>query len=478
MTSTEDTICAVSTPAGVGGIAVIRVSGSDALEVCSKIWRGKPLSGVASHTAHLGTVTDLDGYALDQAVATVFRAPASFTGQDVVELSVHGSRYVQQQLIQALIGAGARLAEAGEFTRRAFIAGKLDLAQAEAVADIIASEGREAHTLAMTQMRGGFSCRLAQLRQELLEIASLLELELDFSEEDVEFASRIHLRQLAATVKDEVDRLSASFSAGQAIKNGIPVAIIGRPNVGKSSILNRLLGDDRAIVSNIPGTTRDTIEDTITISGYTFRLIDTAGLRSTPDTIEALGVERSLAAAARARIVVYVTTPDASLGQLMEELIPIKEKMQTEAKLLIVYNKIDTLSRENTVAYDGGATSAIAASISRQLSDNEHQLTADVCAMSALTGLGFQALPETLADIAGRSAAAHDLLITNARHYEALCASSESMARVINGLEASLSGDLIAIDLRQAISDLGSITGTITTPEILFTIFSRFCIGK
>ncbi len=455
MTSTEDTICAISTPAGVGGIAVIRVSGKDTLDVCEKIWHGKPLPVMASHTAHLGTVCDADGDVLDQAVATIFRAPASFTGQDVVEFSVHGSRYVQQQLIHALIGAGARLAEPGEFTRRAFIAGKLDLAQAEAVADIIASESRESHALAIAQMRGGFSHRLAQLRRELLEIASLLELELDFSEEDVEFASRAHLRQLSATVKDEVDRLSASFSTGQAIKNGITVAIIGRPNVGKSSILNRLLGDDRAIVSDIPGTTRDTIEDTITLSGFTFRLIDTAGLRATPDTIEAMGVERSLAAAARARIVVYVTTPDVSPDRLATELAPIKAKMQPEAALLVIYNKIDIIE---------GSISPTPAS--------------DICAMSALTGQGFDALTDALTDIAGKAAAAHDLLVTNARHYQALCAASESMSRVIDGLDAALSGDLIAIDLRQTIAHLGTITGTITTPEILSTIFSRFCIGK
>lgn len=307
----SDTICAISTPPGVGGIAVIRISGPDAFTISDKLWRGKRLAEAASHTAHLGRIVDPEsGQTLDEAVATVFRAPASFTGENVVELSVHGSIWIQRQLINLLIAAGCRLAEAGEFTRRAFAAGKLDLAEAEAVADVIASTSRASHRVAMSQMRGQFSRRLAELREKLLELASLLELELDFSEEHVEFADRGKLLALSQETHAEVSRLAASFATGDAIRRGIPVAIVGRPNVGKSSILNLLTGDNRAIVSNIPGTTRDTIEDTVDINGYTFRFIDTAGLRHTSDTVENLGIERAWQKVGLASIILWVIDPE------------------------------------------------------------------------------------------------------------------------------------------------------------------------
>lgn len=291
----EDTICAISTPPGVGGIAVIRISGPQAIAVADRVWHGKSLSETAGHTARFGRITDPSrgGEMLDEAVATVFRAPASFTGEDVVELSVHGSRYVQRRLLEMLTGNGARLAEAGEFTRRAFANGKMDLAQAEAVADVIASNSRASHRLAASQMKGCFSRRLEELRDKLLDLASLLELELDFSEEEVEFASRERLREIATEIHSEVSRLEKSFSAGSAIKDGIPVAIVGPTNAGKSSLLNLLLGEDRAIVSDIHGTTRDTIEDTLEIGDYLFRFIDTAGLRDTSDPIEALEIGRA-----------------------------------------------------------------------------------------------------------------------------------------------------------------------------------------
>jgi tRNA modification GTPase len=300
-------ICAISTAPGVGGIAVARVSGPEAINIVDKIWHGKKLADVASHTAHLGNIDDRSGNTLDQAVATVFRAPASFTGEDVVEISVHGSTYIQAELIATLVAAGARLAEPGEFTRRAFTAGKMDLAQAEAIADLIASQSRAAHRVAMSQMRGGVSKRLAQLRDQLIELASLLELELDFSEEDVEFASRTRLIDIAQQIYAEVTRLHKSFDAGSAIKNGIPIAIVGDTNAGKSSLLNALVGDERAIVSNIHGTTRDIVEDTVTIGNNLFRLMDTAGLRDTTDPVEQIGIERSHRAMQKASITLLVT---------------------------------------------------------------------------------------------------------------------------------------------------------------------------
>lgn len=308
----SDTICAVSTPSGVGGIAVVRVSGKDALNIVDKIWCGKRLSEVRSHSAHLGDIADPEDSAtpLDTAVATVFRGPASFTGEDVVELSVHGSKWIQRELVNLLVRSGCRTACPGEFTQRAFANGRLDLAQAEAVADVIASSSRSAHRLTASQMRGDFSKSISTLRDKLIEIASLLELELDFSEEDVEFASRSKLRALAEKLHENISRLAASFSTGCAIKDGVPVAIVGEPNVGKSTLLNALLNDSRAIVSDIPGTTRDTIEDTIEINGVLYRFIDTAGIRKTDDSIENLGIERSYDAIGKARIVLWLITPD------------------------------------------------------------------------------------------------------------------------------------------------------------------------
>ncbi|MCC8037471.1 MAG: tRNA uridine-5-carboxymethylaminomethyl(34) synthesis GTPase MnmE, partial [Bacteroidales bacterium] len=310
-TQVNDTICAISTAPGVGGIAVARVSGPQSLACVSKIWKGADLHKVKSHSAHLGDILDSDGATLDQAIVTVFRAPRSFTGEDTVEISVHGSQYVQRQLIKRLAEAGARLADPGEFTRWAFASGRFDLAEAEAVADLIAARSRSAHRLAMSQMRGQLTQRLDQLRDQLIELASLLELELDFSEEDVEFASRSRLALLANDTIAEVEHLLATFTTGQAIKDGIPVAIVGATNAGKSTLLNRLVGDDRAIVSDIHGTTRDTVEDTLEIHGSLYRLIDTAGIRQTNDPIEALGIQRSRQAVARARVVIALL--DATL---------------------------------------------------------------------------------------------------------------------------------------------------------------------
>ncbi len=453
-----DTICAISTAPGVGGIAVARVSGENAIEVVQRIWRGKPLDKMKSHTAHLGTLLDSHGEPLDQAVITLFLAPASFTGENVVELGVHGSLFVQRELLNALMGAGARLAEHGEFTRRAFVAKKIDLAQAEAVADVIASNSRAAHRIAMNQMRGGYSKKLSMLRDKLLELASLLELELDFSEEEVEFASRQHLLELAQAVHSEVTSLHGSFAHGAALKQGIPVAIVGATNAGKSSLLNALLGDDRAIVSDIHGTTRDVVEDTLEIGDYLFRFMDTAGLRSTTDTIEQIGITRSLKAIANASIVLLVIDPaDESVAETYSRVA--EEMMQSQAKLITLVNKSD-LNPEQKLEF---------------IPQTVTQIAISCVTMQGLDTLRQQ-LSDTAKEISGNNTA--DILVTNARHAEILQHATQSSSRIIGGLTAGLSGDFIAQDVRETIHHLGAITGTITTTDILTTIFSRFCIGK
>lgn len=474
-----DTICAISTAPGTGGIAVVRISGPQATGIADSIWHGStPLATVRANTATFGRVADPDrpGETLDEAVATVFRAPRSFTGEDTVEISVHGSPFIQREMINLLIRRGCRLAEPGEFTRRAFASGKIDLAQAEAIADVIASDSRGAHRIALSQMRGQFSEKLAEMRSQLLELASLLELELDFSEEDVEFADRSRLLEIARSLKSHVDTLAATFSTGDAIKRGVPVAIIGSPNVGKSSILNKLLGDNRALVSDIPGTTRDTVEDTADIEGITFRFIDTAGIRATDDPVENLGIERSFANIAKARILVWVvtatdlagndTTTLTHLHELRDEISRLKSP---DTALILAVNKTDLLPTRDhpatlTAAERLGADTAIP--------------------LSTVTGENLPLLRHTLhaAATQGISSSANDIIVTNARHYEALRNASSSIDRVIASLTPGhpypLPGDLIAQDVRETLHHLGSITGTITTPEILSTIFSRFCIGK
>ena len=462
----DTTICAISTPAGVGGIAIARVSGLKALDVVGRIWRGADLGAVRSHTAHLGTVLDNNGADLDQAVATVFRGPNSYTGEDVVELSVHGSMFVQRELLNALMGAGAVMAAPGEFTRRAFMAGRLDLAQAEAVADVIASSSRAAHRIAVSQLRGGFSRRLAQLREKLVELSALLELELDFSEEDVEFASRERLRDLAEDVRTEVSRLLRSFRSGSAIKEGIPVAIAGAVNAGKSSLLNALVGDDRAIVSNIPGTTRDTVEETVELGDYRFRFIDTAGLRHTDDTVERIGIERARTAMAKARIVIAVT--DSTVGSDPELTAEISKLLaaQSEAPHIIrVLSKADLNPHSDN-----------------QSAQQMIPLTGDPeIAVSTVTGQGLDELRAALV-AAARSetptAEGDDVLVTNARHAQALAEALAAVSRFIDGLDSGLPTDLAAQDLRDTIQALATITGDIPSTEILTTIFSRFCIGK
>lgn len=492
--SNTDTICAVSTPPGVGGIAVIRVSGSRAVEITDTLWLGAALCSVKDHTAHLGSIVEPGGEVLDQAVATVYHEGHSFTGDEVVEIAVHGSRYVQQRLLTLLIDAGARAAEPGEFTRRAFLAGKLDLAEAEAVADVIASSSRASHRLAVSQMTGTFSKSIATLRENLVTLASMLELELDFSEEDVEFASREELRRQARSVAEHVETLAATFATGSVLKDGIPVAIVGEPNVGKSTLLNYLLQDDRAIVSDIPGTTRDTVEDTAVYRDVLYRFIDTAGIRNTSDIVENLGIERAFEKLSQARIVILVTAVGDTEHMDTEELVSlITPRLASGASLIRVMNKSDLMSEEF-----------------------KHS-TAGCINVSAKTGEGISTLLDTIDRLSGvQLIDTADTIVTNARHYAALTAASDALRRLLHGLgdtatgsssatrtkrltasascqplqpaESTLSddkwpvetisGDFLAQDLREAIHHLSTITGSITTSDLLTTIFSRFCVGK
>ncbi|MGM9865192.1 MAG: tRNA uridine-5-carboxymethylaminomethyl(34) synthesis GTPase MnmE [Muribaculaceae bacterium] len=492
-TTDNDTICAVSTPHGVGGIAVIRISGPKAIEVTAALWKGKNLQNVPSHTAHLGIVKDHEGEFLDQAVATVFRAPHSFTGEDVVELSVHGSLYVQQRLVEALCHSGARLAEAGEFTRRAFVSGKMDLVEAEGIADMLAARTQAAHRLAASQMRGGMSECINGLRDRLIELASLLELELDFSEEDVEFAPRAELAEKAQSIVDEVTRLLDTYNAGNAIRNGIPVAIVGNTNAGKSSLLNAILNEDRAIVSNIHGTTRDVVEDTITLNGLTFRLLDTAGFRTTDDPIEQLGIARSQKAIDTASIILHVQSPDTAAtpsilppqentpiptvsshpipsdisaqpipGDISSQPIPGEISSQTipsDKTVIIVHNKSD-LTPNNPKHPTTGT--------------HFPEIT-----ISAKTGQGIPALIDLLTAHGRRLTEIQgDIAITNLRHKESLTAAKTSALQVLQAIETGLPTVLTAQHLRDTISHLSRLTGAITDQTLLTTIFTRFCIGK
>ena len=460
----SDTICAVSTPHGKGGIAVVRVSGPDALPTVMKSWKGANLAAAPSHTLHFGRIVYPDGETLDEAVASVFRAPHSFTGEDVVELSCHGSTWVQSQIVALLIANGCRAAEGGEFTRRAFLNRKLDLSQAEAIADVIASSSRAAHRIAVSQMRGGFSRMLSALREKLLEFVSLIELELDFSEEEVEFADRTRLVALAEDINATLSRLADSFAIGNAIKNGIPVAIVGEPNAGKSTLLNRLLHDDKALVSDIRGTTRDAIEDTIDLGGLTFRFIDTAGIRQTDDTIESMGIERTFKKISEAGIVLWMidaTQPLDNIPAVAADILP-----RTKGKTLIaVVNKIDRLDPDTLAsvhkAIEKATPSTRAAFISAKCDIDVDRLEQML--------LKAAQIPDNDPDA---------VVVANARHYDALVHARDAIQRAIAGLKAGISGDFAAQDIRECMHYLGEITGEITTDEVLGSIFSRFCIGK
>ncbi|MBT8324679.1 MAG: tRNA uridine-5-carboxymethylaminomethyl(34) synthesis GTPase MnmE [Winogradskyella sp.] len=459
----NDTIIAMATPAGSGAIAVIRLSGPEAIAQVSQTFRsvsGKSLDAQRTHTVHLGHILD-EGRTLDEVLVTVFKNPNSYTGEDVIEISCHGSPYIQQELIQLYLRRGCRMATPGEFTLRAFLNGKLDLSQAEAVADLIASENEASHQIAMQQMRGGFSSEIAKLRQELLNFASLIELELDFSEEDVEFADRTEFTALVDKITTVLKRLIDSFAVGNVIKNGIPIAIVGEPNVGKSTLLNALLNEDRAIVSEIAGTTRDTIEDEISIGGIGFRFIDTAGIRETEDVVESIGIKKTFQKIEESQVVIYLFDGSSSLEQvdaIKLEIEKIKNKYP-QKPLIILANKIDQLSVDEQ----------------SRLSDK----ISDCFLISAKTGEGVSELTDSLLDLINTGALRNnETIVTNSRHYDALLKAFEEMQKVKHGLETGLSGDLLAVDIRQALYHFGEITGEITTDDLLGNIFANFCIGK
>ena len=459
----NDTIIALATASGAGAIAVLRVSGTEALSKSNILFKSihnKQLIDQPTHTVHLGHIIDGERV-LDEVLVSIFKNPQSYTGEDVVEISCHGSSYIQQEILQLFIRKGCRAANAGEFTLRAFLNGKMDLSQAEAVADLIASDSAAAHQIALQQMRGGFSSEIKNLRQELLNFASLIELELDFSEEDVEFADRQQFEDLLQRIVKVLKYLIDSFSTGNVIKNGVPIAIVGAPNVGKSTLLNALLNEEKAIVSTIAGTTRDAIEDEITIEGVKFRFIDTAGIRQTNDTVEAIGIEKTFKKIAQSQVVLQLFD-----GSKISEETYSEIKNQIEKKLsqyldkqqLIVVNKIDT-SNMKTV---------------KKCFDQYDYLT-----ISAKTGEGVEALKKQLLGLVQMGKLHNnDTIITNARHYDALRQALDNIQKVQHGLQTGLSGDLLAIDIREALHHFGRITGEISTDDLLGNIFANFCIGK
>ena len=460
------TICAISTAPGVGGIAVIRISGELAFTACDAIFKpftaGVTVSAMAPNTIRFGQIV-ADNELVDEVLVSVFHAPHSFTGENVVEIACHGSQFIQQEILKLVLAQGCRLAQPGEFTQRAFLNGKMDLSQAEAVADVIASQSRAAHRLAMNQMRGGFSNELLILRDKLLTFTSLVELELDFSDhEDLEFADRSQLNTLADTIEQKIAKLVNSFSVGNAIKNGIPVAIVGETNAGKSTLLNVLLNEERAIVSDIHGTTRDVIEDTVNIKGVLFRFIDTAGLRETTDTIENLGIERTYQAIEKANIVLWIIDTSQINNQekwLSEEIM----KRVEHTPLILVFNKVDKLSEGERLALE------------QQFKDNR----VPRIFISAKERLHTDELQELLYNAAKLPELSdQDIMVTNMRHYEALKQAHTAIVRVQNGLNERISGDFLSQDIRECLHYLGEITGQITTDEVLGNIFSKFCIGK
>jgi tRNA modification GTPase len=461
----DSTICAISTPAGTGAIAVIRLSGKEAIDIADKLFvspdKNKRLANQKPNTVHFGNF-EYEDQIIDQVVYTIFREPYSYTGEDVVEISCHGSVYIQQKILETLIQCGAQLAKPGEFTLRAFMNGKMDLPQAEAVADLIDSKSQALHDAAIRQMRGGFSNEIAQLRQSLLEFASLIELELDFSEEDVEFANREQLKKQIDSIQSLLERLINSFKFGNVIKNGIPVTIIGRPNVGKSTLLNALLNEEKAIVSDIPGTTRDVIEDTINIQGFTFRFIDTAGIRQSADALEKIGIERTFENIRKARLILFLTDIKETFENINNQ---IKElPLQQDQELVVIINKIDTIDESE---------------FKSKLDTLKKNLDFPVIPISAKKRVNIHDAVKFLIDSVNINIANNnDTVITNARHYESLKGAFEAGNRVIAGINNSISGDLLAQDIREMLYYLGSISGEITTDEILGNIFRNFCIGK
>jgi tRNA modification GTPase len=459
----QDTIVALATPSGAGAIAVIRISGNNAITIASTAFKsvsGKDINLQKSHTLHLGTIED-EGRMYDQVLLSIFKGPNSYTGENTVEISCHGSVFIQQQIIQLLLRKGCRMANAGEFTLRAFLNGKLDLSQAEAVADLIASDNEASHQIAMQQMRGGFSSEIAKLREELLNFASLIELELDFAEEDVEFADRTQFYDLLNRIEFVLKRLIDSFAVGNVIKNGIPVAIVGEPNVGKSTLLNALLNEERAIVSDIAGTTRDTIEDEIVIDGIGFRFIDTAGIRDTQDVVESIGIKKTFEKMEKAQVVLYLSplTPEGGTVQAVKvEIEKIKNQYPQKA-LVVIGNKKDLYTDE-------------------QIANIQAHIP-EIMLISAKNKEGIEELKAKLLSFVNTGALRNnETIVTNARHYDSLIKALEEIQKVQHGMRTGLPGDLVAIDIRQALYYFGEITGQVTNDELLGNIFANFCIGK
>lgn len=475
----NDTICAVSTPPGIGGIAVIRVSGSDAFEITSAIWKGRRFDNMDSHTLALGEIVDSDGNTVDQCVAALFRGPKSYSGQDTVELSVHGSEYIQHQVLKLLIDNGARLAKPGEFTRRAFTSGNIDLPKAEAIADLLAADSKQAHRLAMSQLKGNFSNEINTLRQKLINLAALLELELDFAEEDVEFASRKELIAIASEILNRIKSLTDTFATAQAVKNGIPVAIIGRPNAGKSTLLNTLLNDDKAIVSDIPGTTRDVIEGTAQIDGVTYRFADTAGIRSSEDPIEIIGVQKAMDNIAKSKIILLLIPAESFIQpniNVYDQIHPVISQLKTGTNPIVVITKSDLLDyRQLATASDE------IKSILSHIRQPEQSLEKSfpIISISAKNKNGINNLLSQITESSDINKLRRtNLAVTNLRHYETLCQASNNLNDMMKALQTGLSTDLVAFHLRAALDDLSSVTGQISSDTVLHTIFHRFCIGK
>ncbi|MGL4993311.1 MAG: tRNA uridine-5-carboxymethylaminomethyl(34) synthesis GTPase MnmE [Bacteroidales bacterium] len=465
---TTETICAVSTAPGVGGVAIIRVSGGEAIEICNKIFKPmnpkRELLTQKPYTLSYGSIKKGDEL-IDDVVVSLFKGPNSFTGEDTIEISCHGSIYIQQQILQLLIENGARTALPGEFTQRSFLNGKMDLSQAEAVADLIASTSAATHRLAVSQMRGGFSNELLKLRMELLNFVSLIELELDFSEEEVEFADRTQLHNLASSIENIIGKLADSFSVGNAIKNGVPVAIIGETNAGKSTLLNALLNEEKAIVSDIHGTTRDVIEDTINIHGITFRFIDTAGIRETSDKIESIGIQRSFDKMQQASIILWMidsTTDLESLAQLGQRILETID----QKRLITIFNKADLIAPHELEIK--------AQKLSDKLSKDINPIFISARENQNISLLEDKLLKASQIPEIGQN----DVIVTNLRHYEALINARSAIQRVIQGLDSHISGDFLSQDIRECMHFLGEITGNISTDDILGNIFMNFCIGK
>ncbi len=459
----NDTIIALATPSGAGAIAIIRLSGTEAITMVDAFFKSihaKKLASQKTHTIHLGHIVE-DSRILDEVLVSVFKNPQSYTGEDVIEISCHGSSYIQQEIIQLFVRNGARIANPGEFTLRAFLNAKLDLSQAEAVADLIASDNKASHQIAMQQMRGGFSNEIKVLRDELLNFASLIELELDFSEEDVEFADRKQFEDLLERIIKVLKHLIDSFSTGNVIKNGIPISIIGAPNVGKSTLLNALLNEDKAIVSDIAGTTRDAIEDEITIEGIKFRFIDTAGIRATKDTIESIGIKKTFEKISLSQVVLYLLDASKVTSEtivLFNNDIRKIQEQYPDKQLIVVANKMDEANQELI------ETSFV----------YPHTLYT-----STKSGLGIDTLKTKLLEFVNTGALRNnDTIITNSRHYDSLLKALADVQKVQQGMDAQLSGDLLAIDIRQALYHFGEITGEITSDDLLGNIFANFCIGK